>query len=567
MTENMQDITEDIQKMRQSFAEIARQEIEILDKTARTLSDLAVALLENPPNQIHIMRAMLDHPVRPDDCFEPRKALYAGDGEHLPGIDKHLPGIEETYGKLWTARAQVLSGSLTIKVYNAVETWLMTQTLTTPVRRPSMSLALLLSVAAIHNWLWWWHHLDGKHELPRAAHDLHKESPTETLESHLATDVDEFIHKLEKEQCRVGDLIGLHLLTTGLRSLINPPTSGHVQISMADGSVSSGDNVPTPAKTMAAPLAARWQQICRVNPISRLLAIATPQQASLLQTSDVPCHWLDTILEDAGAEPIRQYLASEFGKWLVHAHASRNHVGRILTILNQLDSDIMSSSKDNNIGLQAGWNEFLGQILWATLDHVTSKTQSQIWARWSLEESQQTSLSQWCGRLAFRAELLAQTMPTHCLPEWTWIWFDLGKAALARWLIGRGDTILCLGLWLKGYLEQEASVPPLILGRRAAQQTLEQITAHWLGSTKIVLEGTVLHYEDPNDQKLFSERLRKLEDELRTFSYVDEIAQMHYQDKDTHTKASKSILPEPPDPLEIESTAKIYEYTGTLNTE
>jgi len=84
-------------------------------------------------------------------------------------------------------------------------------------------------------------------------------------------------------------------------------------------------------------------------------------------------------------------------------------------------------------------------------------------------------VARWC-------EADAQSWRGDVTTEAQWLWRELAQATLPRWLAGDACGLLCLGLWLLGYLEgadEQGGVPRLVLARQVGHQSLERLISTW----------------------------------------------------------------------------------------
>ncbi len=533
----------------QKAKEILSAERRNMESTFRVLIDMMEDLLRDdgagrfPPT-------LCKNPIRPRESFDLRWSLY------VTASDQCQSAISEAYDQLWLTRIQSLCHPVPVAAYNAVEKWLRQQVLTDSIRRPGASLALVWYLIALHNWLWWRAFLTGKPEVHAAPQ---KDSAADAqLEAALRDDVDQFLVQFEESHCSVGDLAVMHLMTIQLQRRMMPRTTARVAISLGQ---QGGSNVEPPvptAQAMPDELVARWGRIRMISPITRLLTDILPQQQDTVIETHLAWHWLDTLFGDPAAGPLRQYLYSEMGKWLSHPQASSEHVDRILHVLERL-----AEAMPRAPGVEDGWNAFLAQVLWSTLDNLQSENLSLLWERWAEEGDERVPLARWCGRLAHRAEQVAQSTADHRLPDWAWMWYDLAKAILERWLVGRGAAISCLGLWLVGYTETGKATLPLNLGRRACQRSLEDIITHWLGVSRVATSHLHPQYDDPRDQQAFADRVSELVQRLSQVPVIAELAAEETRKKPAAEIAPQSV-PEEEDKDRDEGNvpaARSYRYT------
>jgi hypothetical protein len=338
-----------------------------------------------------------------------------------------------------------------------------------------------------------------------------------------------------------------------LQRWIKPPAAGQIEVSLAKGVKSGAKPASEFTNIMPASLAARLEKIRWMSPISQLLEATMPHKAGKVAKSNLPWNLLGTLFGDPGAGPLRQYLSSEIGKWLSHPYTTREHIHSILYTLEQVAGKV--ASYNNKPDVEEGWNNFLAQILWATLDNVQLQNLSFLWERWAEGDSQRVSLARWCGRLACHAERVAHRSKSHRLPAWAWTWSDLAKTTIQHWMIGRRKAIFCLGMWLQGYFETGNTSPPLMLGQRAFQYSLDEIISHWLTVSRNALDGLSSRYENIDEQNDFVDKLSRLTEQLRSVGTIADIATektfKQSQLEETWQRSEKENIP----PL-----AKIYRY-------
>ncbi len=507
---NPQDTPEQTQGS-QRAKETLSAERRSMEYTVRVLSDMMEGLLGGDDAASRIPSMLCKDPIRPRESFELRRSLFGAVSEQCRSA------IRQAYERLWLTRIQSVCHPAPVAAYNATERWFRQQVLTDSIRRPGTTLALAWFLIAIHNWIWWRTRAAGKPDV-RAASQKDGDDAAK-LESRLQEDVDQFLVLLEESHCGACDLTAMHLMTMQLQRWLMPRTVGRVAIALGQERGTRAETPVAAAKGMPDHLVARWDRIRMIGPITRLLTAVLPQQPSVVIEKNLRWHWLDTLFGDPATGPLRQYLYSELGKWLSHPQASREHIDGILHVLEQL-AEAMPKKPE----VEDGWNAFLVQVLWTTLDNLHSENLPLLWERWAEEGDGRVPLARWCGRLACRAEQAARSTTGPRLPDWAWMWYDLAKATLGRWLVGRSEAISCLGLWLVGYTESGKTIPPLTLGRRACQHSLDEIIAHWLGVSRVATSPLHPQYDDAKVQEAFVTRLGKLVQQLSLIPAIAEWA-------------------------------------------
>lgn len=484
-------------------------------KISRVLLALAEDLLGDPDKVARIPSALCDAPIRASESFtlrsapgEERKPLFAGISE------KSQKALGQAYEQLWLTRVQALCHPVPVAVYNAADEWFRKQTLMNLMRRPGVTFTPVWFLIAIHNWMWWRTHLEGKSGTQLVSRNGHE--TVAALKSRMGQDIDPFLALLEAGRTRPGDLVGMHIMLEQLQRWLMLRSGQDTGTLPGKQPVSAAD---APDKIMEAILAcldARWSRILAANPITGLLEVAEPS-LSVEQTQDgLRWRWLDTLLTDPGAKPLRKYLCAKLAQALSQQQTSHE---RVLHTLEQ-----MAWLIPREFDAEDGWNVLLAQLLWTTLDSLQSEDLPALWERWAEEGEGSMPLARWCGRLAYRAEQVARHTPSRDLPDWVWTWYELAKVLLGRWLVGRGQAISCLGLWLEGYTDAGKTPPPLTLGRRACGYSLDHIIIHWLSVSRVVTSRLYRHYQDAQQQEAFAERLGRLTERLRQIPVVADYA-------------------------------------------
>lgn len=523
---------------------LAQEQREIQD-TLRILLDFAKVLLSEADPAVSLSAALdrTTQPVRPRGALNLRLPLFARTSP------SDCAALGDVYANLWLARLRSLCVELSAVAYDAAERRFRARTILDSGHRPGVTLSLVWFILAAHNWAWWWNWARVRSGDPVASGN----EAAPKLEADLLVDVDLFLDRLAKSDCQAGDLLVMHMMTVQLEQWI----SERMKESSPTGGSASEETPQTARIRMPDSLARRWTKIRLASPVSRLVAITAAKHPSDVVMESPAWSWLAVLLNDPGAEPIRQYWVSQLGQRLSDPRTPVPQIQCLLRVLGQWEGVVRpdcdaSKAKD-------GWNCFLARLLWAALDAPRPEDLPCLWDRWAQECPGEVSLAHWCGRLAYRAEQAAQETRDRHLPEWMWIWRDLAGATVLRWLTGRGRTILCLGLWLEGYCENRETVPPLVLGGRVLPDSFERIVALWHASVRTVREGTCPQYEDLAEQKALEERLsRQVERLIACPAFAEALARNAAQEP-----SGQAASPAPQDAgtdteVQVETKTRIY---------
>ena len=430
-----------------------------LQTTAARLQPFIEALFRGPTNVDQLQ--LLDRPVEWgaflkhwEDVFE-----HAGVALHriLNAYDSVLEQLFESQGSWCAARA-----------CDAIWAWSRDNTLTVHTYRPTVTTKTLLLAAAVHNWLWWYRNPD-RGASPAPGVD---EGAKLSLEQKLRHDVDPLLKAIiradapEEGENResdgaasrgtagrskgldVGDLVAMHIVALNLTSLCQPLC----------------DLLDPPHK-------ARLQRFQTTGALSQLVAAGAHNPGlPRVRTGD----WVGirTLMTELGAAGIRRYLAAELGERAIVDEAGVDEVLGVLKTLHSLDKGAEADR------WREGVQTFLAEVLRSTFSERTPDALRQVWHQWICGFPDRVSLAQWCGRLARWSELKSQTQRGMTPAELVWLWRELAMDTIPLWMNGAGEAVLCWGLWLLGYLEDEGP-PPLLLTRIASRQSLDQLVSSW----------------------------------------------------------------------------------------
>jgi hypothetical protein len=528
----IEDILERAYRLKDILSWLDKEKLE-LETIARLLAELTERLLSGKSTLEDLKSILLNQPITGKHSFKYRRDIYKEERIN----EKLQENIGIAYTDVWLARLHVCCARLLPVCYDAVDQWLSKHTLTSSIQPARVSSSLVWFVVAVHNWLGWRFDLWRFEDVPTSspppiAHEISK---------RRAEEVDSFLDRLEKSNCRTGDLIAMHVMTKNLRALIRPPGSERVRVSYNDDGISVTKSKTRDSKSKKDPQEMRWQRMRQLNPITRLAQLTIPGSSDTDAQEDLPWHWLDALFNEPAAVDLHQYFSSLLSEWVRHPQTRTEDIYRFLLTLKELYLEVSRDHHDKSRDLEEGWFEFLAQILWSTLDSNQSDTLSLVWSLWICGDNETVPLAQWCGRLAYAAENKAKHTARHRLPEWVWVWKDIAKMTLGHWLVGRGDALLCLGFWIKGYLEDCPDEPPFLLGREAAQQSMGDIVAHWLSICSIASGASLSEHEDPKDKTRFDGQLELLDKELHSFPFVDQCRQEKLIDAPGHEDRPSDI--------------------------
>jgi hypothetical protein len=533
---------------------ILSKEQQYMEGVSRVVLGLAASLLGGADAVSYIPVALGENPIRPRMSFLLREHVFYDKLDEV-----FQPAIRAAYERLWLTRLQSVCHELPVMTYNAAELWFRQQTLTGVARRPGVTLALTWFLLAVHNWIWWLVHARSQSDSRAPSHN---EDDLPPQNGAWQEDISPFLDAAEGSLCGVTDLIAVHLMVVQLLRWLATPPVGRAGPAAGEGPGVGRTRSPEAARRVPDHLAESWDRIRLISPVSRLLMTEMPPRwnpAAGDKDKTIPVakwNWLGTLLGDLGAKSLRQYLCSELAKQLSDPQASRESIHRILHVLEQVGNEIVHKPEGED-----DWNCFLGQTLWATLDEMQSESLPLLWDQWAEGGPERVPLARWCGRLACRAERKARGKACQVLPDWVWTWYDLARATVGRWVIGRRKAVLCLGLWLEGYLEEGKAVPPLTLGKQACQHSLNDIIDHWLGVSQVATDNLHPQYESSDEQQGYVESVGLLAERLSRNPVITARAAEEAMRKSPVPPAERPPSGQEEERVEASYRAKIYRCT------
>ncbi len=410
-----------------------------------------VASLTSGPRYVEEL-PLLDRPVQWQGIVDRWERRFGSAREASRGIAETLG---EVLNHLWESQGAWCCA----RVYETVETWLRSHTLTVHHYRPLLTTKSIWMIVAAHNWLWWYRNPDRVIPLEANMSDTARGLSEQTL----SRDVDAPLERLHSEvsedepvRCELGDLVAMHLIAENLGRLFRD----------------LGRDLTRAQKS-------RLEKLLTTCALSRLVAVCGKAngQEKTHQPRTLDDSWIgiETLLTQEEAAGLRQYLSSHFGRY---AMLGDRQAAEVLDTFDALSA--LSDREGAPAALRDGVRTFVAQVLRATCSESTDDAAwKEVWNQWCFGFPDRTSLAQWCGRLAQWCEARARTHHGRMPPEQEWLWRELAQSTLPRWLRGREEAILCWGLWLLGYLENPGHTPRLVLARNACGQSLEQLVSSW----------------------------------------------------------------------------------------
>ena len=421
-------------------------------------------------------------------------------------------------------------------VYPKVEEWLNTYTTQPPRERPKCSPAFIWAVIAVHNGLWFQRNNPNGGPDAGEQGEVHRPNIPEKV-------MDPVIRNLFAESdLQVGDLIALHLILIRMWNCLVLRQSGSGETGSSRGPDVELGYTPGDAVRAGAPieLAKKLSEMNLISPISRLARTGSSDPAEMLLTWP-SWPWIERILADSGASGIRQYLVSKIGSRLARPDADPKRILMVLETLDSVDRYLNDPETRTTGRTMNAWRRFVARILSDVLNRRRTDTADTAWSRWCEGYPDSTTLAQWLGRLAFRAEEEAAKRRPHQYTGLVWYWGDIAKMTLRPWIARSGFTTVCIGLWLDGYLNNIGGVPQLRLAQRMTELTLDRLAAHWEGALARELDGRDGYapvFEDREDR---IELLKTIEERLRSNPrYVELSSDISVFDDDVSIPAPES---------------------------
>ena len=414
------------------------------------------------------------------------------------------------YGRFSKILFETEADAVCTAIYPKVEEWLNTYTTQPPRERTKCSPAFIWALAAVHNGLWFCR------QNPAGESDAGEEGEVQR-QRDLEKVMDPVVRRLLSESdLQVGDLIALHLILIRMWNLLVLRQNGSGGKEPSPGADSELGYTPGDAVRVGVSIqtAAKLSEMNLFSPISRLARTGSVDPAEMLLAWP---SWprIDKILADSGASGVRQYLVSKIGPRLAQPDADPERIRTILETLDSVDRYLIDPETKPTGRTMNAWRRFVARILLDVLNQWQTDSANVTWSRWCEGYPDITTLAQWLGRLAFRAEDEAGKRRPHQYTGLVWYWGDLAKMTLRPWIARPGFTTVCVGLWLDGYLNNIGGLPQLRMAHRMTDLTLERLASHWEGALARELDGRDGYtpvFEDREDRiellKTIKERLR-----------------------------------------------------------